>query len=671
MLLNFPIGNHDKHLKPILFKVEVNSLDDINPADHVVIEGQHYLVGSKNVDNGKFSVYTIDKPMSHFMKRTVRMGKCIRIDYCVYGNELIEPSLVLERAEKMLSESNDWSRKSSEGFVSKMKCGAEYYFDDRCLMSNNVRILSVTKVTSHISIEEGNHLVLLRNGMTHQSVLVCKCINSRTIDVISPVDVTSTTITSMIIEQKEIDICDYTVYRVNYSQSLPSDCVLERARSKVGEGIIATCANPHRFITWAKTGKMLDMPEEFPEKSDLKIADVRPLRYEKIMSPDEIQIGDHLFTTTVINFIDREIRKNHFLVTDRIPDVINPVFKVIYLSAGLHLKETEHEFNPHILEENTQVYRVVYPEAFPCQLSIKRLRSQFKHQHFPTCAASLIRWAKTGSQEGLEANFLTDSSLPTSKSQLACFTQLNPGDYVVKMSQFNHHYLVISVESPTECKVIESWRRKVEEKVITCNNWPNESTYFRINYDPGQCINAVQSIKMARDMCTNPNSFSRYWKPNSKCARESFVHFVKTGERSLNIENLQDDRLFLQREVIKSAFDLCIGDHIERPLSIAPTGDVKHHMLVVKPVSPTTCLVIHYKVEKSATRTQKGDIICEVVDIFEHGDVFRIFYPERTDPKDGIGKLASKLSKEDRERLQNEIRAVSSPTKYQQGILYV
>ena len=67
-----------------------------------------------------------------------------------------------------------------------------------------------------------------------------------------------------------------------------------------------------------------------------------------------------------------------------------------------------------------------------------------------------------------------------------------------------------------------------------------------------------------------------------------------------------------------------------------------------------------YKVEKSVTHTQKGDIVYEVVDIFEHGDIYRIVYPERTDPKDGIGKLASKLSKEDRDRLQNEIGGVSS-----------
>ena len=37
-----------------------------------------------------------------------------------------------------------------------------------------------------------------------------------------------------------------------------------------------------------KPEKKLDMPEEFPEKADLKIAGIHPLQYEKIMSPDEI-----------------------------------------------------------------------------------------------------------------------------------------------------------------------------------------------------------------------------------------------------------------------------------------------------------------------------------------------------------------------------------------------
>ena len=664
LFITFLAGNHNRHLKPILFKVKINSLDDINSADHVVIDGQHFLVKSKEVQSGKFSAYTVDKKVCNFRKQ-MNWKECVRIEYRVYGSELIEPLLALERAERALTASNDW--KSSEGFVTKIKCGSEYHFDNRCLMSDNVKILSYTKITPDniISIVEGDHLVLHKTQLRYQSVLVCKRIDSETLDIISPVSLTSTS-AGTLIEEEEVNLTNYTVYRVNYSQCLPPDYVLERARSDVGKGILHTCANPHKFITWAKTGKELDMPEEFPEKPDLKIADMQPLQYEKIMSPDEIEIGDHLFTTTVIG-------KEHFLVTERVPNVVNPIFTVIYLSAGVgvFLKEAEREFNPHTLEGSYHVYRVIYPEAFPSQLSIKRLRSQFNNKHLLTCAASLIRWAKTGSQEGLETNFLIHRSEPTSKSQLACFTQLNAGDYLVEESSVsslvNHHYLVVSVESPTKCRVIESWRRKVEEKVITCNNWPNESSYFRINYDPGVCINAEESIKIAHDACTNQSFFSRHWKPNSKYARESFVHFVKTGEQSLNVENLQDDRLFLQREPVKSAFDLCIGDHIERLLAIAPSSDVKHHMLVVKPVSHTACLVIHYKVEKSVTRTQKGDIVCEVVDIFEHGDVYRIVYPERTDPKDGIGKLASRLSKEDRDKLQEEIREVSLICTFKHG----
>ena len=644
-------------MKPILFKVEVNSLDDINPADHVMIDRQHYLVKSKDTDNDTFSAYTVDKSdLKFIVKKNWR--ESVRIEYCVYGSELFQPSRALEMAEIELTKHSKW--KYSEGFVTKMKCGSEYGFDDCCLMSNNVKVLSYTEITPHISIDEGDHLVLLENSTQSQyhSVLVCKCIDSKTVDIMPPISSTSLS-TSMIVEQEELDLSNYTVYRVNYSQCLPSEYVLERARSVTGRDILVACANPHCFITWAKTGKKLDMPEEFPEKPSLRITDICPLRYEKIMSSDDIQIGDHLFTIT--KFIDYEVRRKHFLVSETVADTL---FKVIYLSDVGYLKETKHEFNPYILKPGTQVYRVVYPEAFTCQLSIKRMRSQFNKRHMLTGAALLIRWAKTGSEEGLEIDFLINSSAPTSKSQIACFTQLNPGDYLIKessiLSPLNHHYLIVSINSPTECRVIESWRRKVEEKLITCNNWPNESTYYRINYNPGHCIKAEQSIKIARDACTNPKFFSRYWKPNSTCARESFVHFVKTGETSLDIENLQDDRLFLQREPIKSAFDLCVGDHIERPLAIAPSSDAKHHMLIIKPISHTACLVIHYKVEKSVTHTQKGDIVCEVVDIFEHGDVYQIVYPERTDPKDGIGKLASRLSKDDRDRLQNEVQEVSS-----------
>ena len=308
----------------------------------------------------------------------------------------------------------------------------------------------------------------------------------------------------------------------------------------------------------------------------------------------------------------------------RLAHTVNPVFSVIRFSKGV-LIEAKHEFNPLIEDGSSQVYRIVYPEEFPGELAVKRIKSLLKKRFLATCASSLMRWAKTGSEEGLEIDFLVNSCAPTSKSQIACFTQLNPGDYLIKDTRaFDHHYLVISIESPTECTVIESWKRKVEEKSLTCNNWPDESTYYRVNYDPGQCIPAEHSIEIARNACSNAKFFSRYWKPNSECARESFVHFVKTGERSVNTDHLSDDRLFLQRELVKSALDLQVGDHIERPLALAPEH-AQHHMLVMEPIDHTTCKVIHYRVEKSIARIlkfKKGDVVSEEVNIFGYGDVF-------------------------------------------------
>ena len=83
------------------------------------------------------------------------------------------------------------------------------------------------------------------------------------------------------------------------------------------------------------------------------------------------------------------------------------------------------------------------------------------------------------------------------------------------------------------------------------------------------------------------------------------------------------------------------GDHIERPLALAP-GHAQHHMLVVDPIDDEYCEVIHFKVHRNASKIlkfKKGDVVCEIVNIFEHGQVSRIRYPERIDPLKGIKTL--------------------------------
>ena len=70
----------------------------------------------------------------------------------------------------------------------------------------------------------------------------------------------------------------------------------------------------------------------------------------------------------------------------------------------------------------------------------------------------------------------------------------------------------------------------------------------------------------------------------SKYLRENFVHYLKTGEAAdIDTDELLHDRILLQRERITSAMELKPGDHIERPLALAP-NHAQHHMLVVEPI---------------------------------------------------------------------------------------
>jgi hypothetical protein len=276
----------------------------------------------------------------------------------------------------------------------------------------------------------------------YQSVLVCKSIDTAIIDIMPPLNLTESHIKSGIsdpIAHETINLTNfYLAYRINYSQSLPSKDVLQRAKSdSAREVLVKHHANTDCFVSWAKTGKELPIDESSLRKllQRPKIAEIRPVRYENIVSPDEIQVGDHLFINKILDIVDYKLPRSHFLVVERNVRTVNPVFNIIHFSKGT-LKEGEHEFNPCIEEGSSQVYRVIYPEEFPGELAVKRIRSMLNKDLLPTCASSLMRWAKTGSEEGLEIDFLINSSAPISKSQISCFTQLNPGDYLIYDAKF-------------------------------------------------------------------------------------------------------------------------------------------------------------------------------------------------------------------------------------------
>ena len=671
------LDSNNVKMSPILFRVPIKALSEISSADHIMINKQHLLVESTNKREGTFSTYTVEstlcsKTNSVFLKQNQPWKEeysqtMFRIEYSIQEGNLDEPLQALVRAKQECHNGTRW--KSSEEFVTKMKCDKAYFFDDRCIMSYDVDIESYTNIDPCITVEEGDHLVLF-DSLTykHRSVLVCKCNGQSTVEVIPSLNFYESE-NEESLNHDLVDLNSCVAYRVNYSQCLPPEDVLQRAKSTIGKIMLLkkNRLNPDHFVSWAKTGRECSISDSESEiKQKLKIADRRPQRYEKIMSPEEIKVGDHLFTK---NESIHEIfyTSTHYFVTEKIANVVDPIFKVIHFVFGT-TKEKEHKFNFETEDGSCPVYyRVIYPEGFSCDLAVKRARSLVGKKLQLAFGSTVVRWIKTGSEEGLEVQFLINNSAPTSKSQIACFTQLNPGDYLLvqdpqsesligsvkKAIVFDHHYIVVTVESPQKCTVIESWRRKVEKKPIA---WSEKLSYFRINYDPGQCILAEESIKIAENALSNSKFVSRYWKPNSDYGRKSFVHFIKTGEKSINFEVLEDDRLFLQRELVTSALDLRVGDHIERPLSLAP-DHAQHHMLVVDTLDHSACKVIHFRVEKSISRVlqfKKGDVVCENVDIFLTGDAFRVVYPERTDPRNGMDKLIG-IVEGGKSRLQREM----------------
>ena len=229
---------------------------------------------------------------------------------------------------------------------------------------------------------------------------------------------------------------------------------------------------------------------------------------------------------------------------------------------------------------------------------------------------------------------MTNISAPTSKSSIACFQQLNPGDYFIaeedKMKPY-HHYLVLDVCSPTACTVMEVWYRTVRQSSIELNS---KHTYFRLNYNAntGICRPAKESINLAQKLLKGSSFRSTH-------SRRKFVNFLKTGDDSqaVNIDSLLDDRILLPREKVKNAMQLKRGDHIERPLKgVGSFVDYFHHMIVLQPLDDRCCEVVH---------CLKGHVISgtsirkEVIDIFETEKVSRVKYTERIDPEEGITRL--------------------------------
>ena len=614
----------DKHipLKPVLTRASIQSLIDLNPGDHILLGSQHCLVQTIKPEANTFTAYncnskgivTLEEKSWNPKEGTTE--KLYRINYDQQSN-FYHSGKALESAQHALEEKTKW--KDGSQFVSMMKCGKSYCIDERCLMDDEDEPVSCTKITLHTSIDQGDHVIVKDTFEQMHSLLVHSCLDENVIVTIPDIKGKGTV--------GQLDVTHYReVYRVNYKRCLPIDEVLRRACSLEGEELLHSCkGDASVFVSWAKIGKQVSVNAS-KVITHQQIAQIRPTHYEKILSVEEIQPGDHLFVPNLAY-------RWHFLVTERGVDPQDPMaFKTIYLLRGA-VQETVESLDP---DEN-EIYRISYPEEFPTEMSIARARSRLKsHKFNPLARLWFVRWAKTGSEEGLEIDFLINNSMPVSKSSIRCFTQLNPGDYLVKQEKLalRQHYLVVSIESPSTCTVIGNWKGKVEETTLLLDS----SSYFLLNYNEGICIPVEESIRRAQE------AVSQRFAPIGKFSRRKFVNYMKTTVADeIDVENLPDECLLLKREKVESALELYPGDHIEYITSSALKQTTFHDMIVVNPVDGQNCQVIHKVPTKGVFKGPQ--LVEETVNVFKFGsDVFRIVYPEQIEPTEGVGELQATIA---------------------------
>ena len=660
-----------------MFKRELEGIKDVRRGQHIVIrrkaktQMQHLLVESSNIEESKFSAYVDENGTT---KRKVQKypNDKYEVFEIVYEREfcpVVGADCALQRANStlpsekyeipkakaaqaqkrrnpmmMLHEVADASYGSvdcekgqsddkesvneqvrplhASHFVTKCLMGEPLAIDESCLQEYDAAPISHTRISQSIGIDEGDHVAIkIKDGE------YCQCIVLRVMG-----GHTMLTIPNLNGEEMPTGLISISdggpeVYRINYKHSVSADQTKKRACTEIGKKIMKEKGIEY-YVTWAKTGKStpVNMPQ-IMEKEQLK--QVRPLFKERISNANQVKVGDHLIQGYATHWF-------HFLVSKIDPNDPNKL-KCIYC---LRTYITECDLTLNMRDK--EVYRIEYFESFSPNEAIRRARSKLgTRKYTPLARLWFVRWAKTGSDEGVEIDFLLNHTLPLSKSEIQSFAQLNRGDSIVKKEKLSyaHYYIVTEVLSPTTCEAVESYYG-IHTVTLTCDPDNKNEVFFRLNYYPGTCFSPDDVVKRASYFVENCSTTMKVLNaPTPKrLTRERFINFVKTGDNnSVDSDKLMNDReLSIRTLKVTSALELFPGDHIKRPAKILPKGTFHHMMVAEKPDKAESCVVHHFAGEKS---TKKARIAKAEEMIFKEGPVYRIHYPERIDPSTSLQVL--------------------------------
>ena len=490
------IIGQEKQLKHVFYQSPIKTITDqsIQPWDHVKVGSQHFLVESVNKASGTFTAYTVgsDKKVALIQRVKISSGM-VKIECNLYtecSNEQMRENIV--QLEENEYQKCKWKR--PDHFVTALKSGLELSLQEsHCFTLEKDIVTKIVPVTMSLMVSKGDHLVIKdyrKPDYSYYSVLVYSCPDS-----------TRVGIRPNIYSTEVIDLTLYPeVYRVDYSNSLPTDEVLLRGNSKEGEEILKK--NNDQYVSWTKTGQVI--PVKIPSDTSMKRS------YKKITSFSQVKTGSHLLQH--IEKTGEPVHQRHIVVTEQIG---GSKFKVVSCHHGFVCEQVE--------ELQGELYDVQYSsdQMLSDSETIKNVRKQIGQQkyspwdrvlfivqakmkeYYEATATSISVFKDRVSYSTTDLEFeqrsCTSHSLPVSKSRIMCFAQVANGDYIIKVpnnvisknsSVLHEHYLIESCGiSTNHCTLIGTSKGKVVKLQCTIENYSvpenkHRFFYYRLNYEP-------------------------------------------------------------------------------------------------------------------------------------------------------------------------------------------
>ena len=228
-------------------KSSVDSIKDIEPADHIVDDSDHHwLVESVNIAASSFTGFTCSGGSVSITNNLQWNDNLFKIQYPQCN---METSTILQNARTELENKVKW--KESVRFVTHMKWGKSFAINEASLLDSNCAPVSCTRVTPHTVLDQGDHL-MVETDSGYCSVLIEAILDANTVVCMPDLET-----------RNDVVIAEREAYRVNYKQHLPPDEVMARAESTEGQRLLQSCQHDSSlFVSWAVTGRSLSVKAE-------------------------------------------------------------------------------------------------------------------------------------------------------------------------------------------------------------------------------------------------------------------------------------------------------------------------------------------------------------------------------------------------------------------------